>query len=75
MAMVRRAVSAVNARVGRRFWVWAALLVAAALVLDFVPLFDVLGYDFAFALGLLAALAAVDLGHGVVARARAGAPV
>jgi hypothetical protein len=74
MAMVRRAVSAVNARVGRRFWVWAALLVAAALVLDFVPLFDVLGYDFAFALGLLAALAAVDLGHGVVARARAAAP-
>ena len=32
--------------------------------LDFVPLFDVLGYDFSFALGLAAALAAVDLGRG-----------
>ena len=73
--MVKRAVAAVNAwvgaRVGRRFWVWAALLAGLAVVLDFVPLFDVLGYDFAFALGLAAAFAAVDLGHGVVARARA----
>jgi hypothetical protein len=71
MAMVKPAVAAVNARVGKRFWVWAALLAIFALVLGFVPLFDVLGYDFAFALGFAAALAGVDLGHGVVARARA----
>ncbi len=81
MTMVKPVVAAVNAAVnahlGKRIWVWAALLAGLALVLDFVPLFDVLGYDFAFALGLVAALAGVDLGHGVVARGRAagGAPV
>jgi hypothetical protein len=32
-----------------------------------MPLFDVLGYDFSFALGRGAALAAVDVGHGLVA--------
>jgi hypothetical protein len=73
MSMVKGAVAAVNARVGHRFWVWAALLAALAIVLDFVPLFDVLGYDFAFALGFAAALAGVDIGHGVVARGRAAA--
>jgi hypothetical protein len=61
----------VGARLGPRFWVWAALLAGLALALDFVPLFDVLGYDFSFALGFAAAFAGVDLGHGVVARARA----
>jgi hypothetical protein len=80
MTMVKPAVAAVNARVGkrlslraagRRLGVWAALLGVLALVLDFVPLFDVLGYDFAFVLGFAAALAGVDLGHGVVARGRA----
>jgi hypothetical protein len=80
MAMVKAAVAAVNARLGkllpiraagRRFGVWAALLAILAVILDFAPLFDVLGYDFAFALGFAAALAGVDLGHGVVVRARA----
>jgi hypothetical protein len=69
--MVKPAVAAVNARVGTRVWVWAALLAGLAGFLNFVPLFDVLGYDFAFALGFAAALAGVDLGHGVVSRARA----
>ncbi len=50
--------------------VWGALLAAFALVLDFAPLFDVLGYDFSFALGFGAALAAVDVGQGTVARWR-----
>jgi hypothetical protein len=59
--------------VGRRGFVWAGLLAVLAVVLDFVPLFDVLGYDFAFALGLAAALTGVDLGHGVVVRGRAAA--
>ena len=72
MAMVKPAVAAVNARFGKRFWVWLALLAILAGVLCFVPLFDVLGYDFAFAMGFAAALAGVDLGHGVVVRARAG---
>ena len=57
-------------RVGRRALVWAALLAVAAVALDFVPLFDVLGYDFSFALGLGAALAGVDIGAGAVARWR-----
>jgi hypothetical protein len=68
--MVGRAVSAVNARVGLRALIWAALLAAFALVLDFVPLFDVLGYDFSFALGLAAALMSVDVGQGVALRWR-----
>jgi hypothetical protein len=80
MTMVKPTVAAVNARVGkllslraagRRFWVWLGLLAGLAVVLDFAPLFDVLGYDFSFALGFAAALAGVDLGHGVVARGRA----
>jgi hypothetical protein len=69
--MVKRVVAAVNARVGKRLWFWAVALAVLAVVLDFVPLFDVLGYDFAFALGLATALGAVDIGHGVAARARA----
>lgn len=59
-----------GARVGRRVLVWAAAAVVLALALDFVPLFDLLGYDFAFAMGLLVAVASVDLGCGVVAAAR-----
>jgi hypothetical protein len=63
----RSAVNELRRRFGLRALVWAALLALLAVVLDFVPLFDVLGYDFSFALGLAAALAAVDVGHGLVA--------
>jgi hypothetical protein len=66
----RRADRWLRRRLGRRFVVWTALLAGLAVVLDFVPLFDVLGYDFSFALGLATALAAVDLGQGAVARWR-----
>ena len=62
----RRAVNELRARFGLRPLVWAVLLALLAVVLAFVPLFDVLGYDFSFALGLAAALAAVDVGHGLV---------
>jgi hypothetical protein len=68
--MVGRALSAVNRRFGRRAAIWGALLAAAALTLGFVPLFDLLGYDFSFAIGLGAAFAAVDIGQGTVAAAR-----
>src|SRR5262245_51352895 len=80
--MLGRAISTVNERlrllqrlrvVGRRVVVWGAILAALALLLDFVPLFDLLGYDFSFVVGLCAALAAVDLGQGTVAAARAAA--
>ena len=72
----RRAVNELRVRFGLRPLVWAVLLALLAGVLAFVPLFDVLGYDFCFALGLAAALAAVDVGHGlVVVRGRPdGAP-
>ncbi len=63
----RRAVNEARARFGLRALVWGALLAALAVVLSFIPLFDVLGYDFCFAIGLAAALAAVDVGHGLVA--------
>src|SRR5450432_3471839 len=73
--MVGRAISTVNQRFGRRALVWAAILAALALLLDFVPLLDLLSYDFSFAVGLAAALAAVDVGQGVVTSARAAAQV
>jgi hypothetical protein len=62
----RRAVNELRGRFGLRALVWAALLPVLAVVLAFMPLFDVLGYDFSFALGLAASLAAVDVGHGLV---------
>jgi hypothetical protein len=71
---VRRFAADARDRLGRRWLVWAGLLAALALVLDFVPLFDVLGYDFAFALGLATALAAVDVGQGAVVRWRSRHP-
>ena len=71
--MVGRAISTVNERFGRRALVWAALLAALAVLLDFVPLLDLLSYDFSFVVGLGAALAAVDVGQGVVTSARAAA--
>ncbi|HEX2657213.1 MAG TPA: hypothetical protein VHU40_03030, partial [Polyangia bacterium] len=55
---------------GKRPLVWAGIAALLALILDFLPLFNLLGYDFSFALGLLAALSSVDIGAGVVARAR-----
>jgi hypothetical protein len=60
----------INTRHGWRTLFWAGALALLAAVLDFVPLFNVLGYDFAFAIGLATALAGVDVGHGVVSAAR-----
>jgi len=63
---VRAAVNEGRRRAGLRALIWAGLLAILAIVLAFVPLFDVLGYDFCFALGLATAVAAVDVGHGLV---------
>ncbi|HET6284708.1 MAG TPA: hypothetical protein VFH73_27375 [Polyangia bacterium] len=60
----------VNARLGRRALLWAAVLAVLALILNFVPLFNLLGFDFSFAIGIAAAWAGADIGHGVGARAR-----
>lgn len=56
---------------GRRAPVWAVSLFLVSLGLCFVPLYNLLGYDFAFVIGLVAAFAAVDVGQGEVNRARA----
>ena len=71
--MLGRAITTVNQRFGRRAVIWGAILTALALLLDFVPLFDLLGYDFSCAVCLCAALAAADIGQGVVAAAGARA--
>ena len=68
--MLGGAFRAVNACLGKRALIWAAGAAVLAIILNFVPLFDLLGYDFSFAMGLLAALASVDLGAGVVQLAR-----
>jgi tetratricopeptide (TPR) repeat protein len=60
----------IEARLGRRVLVWALLLAVSSAGLCLVPLFNVLGYDYALVIGLLAALAAVDIGHGAAAAAR-----
>lgn len=61
--MVGPALTLVNAHLGRRAFGWGAVLAVFGIALGFLPLFDVLGYDYAFALGLPAGFAAVDLGH------------
>lgn len=68
--MLRRTLRWIELRLGRRVLVWGGALFVLSLVLSGIPLFDLLGYDFAFAMGLGAALAAVDIGHGAVAAAR-----
>ena len=65
-----RTVAWINIRYGWRTLFWAGFLALFAALLDFVPLFNVLGYDFSFAIGLGAALAGVDIGHGAVSSAR-----
>jgi hypothetical protein len=64
----------INFRYGSRPLVWGALLAVLAVVLDFLPLVNLLGFDFSFVIGLFAALAGVDIGHGVVSAARRNRP-
>ncbi|HEY0713376.1 MAG TPA: hypothetical protein VGF45_11930, partial [Polyangia bacterium] len=67
---MKRAWGWLSARASRRALVWAALLATLAIGLNFVPLFNVLGFDYALVLGLIMGPAASDLGHHVGARAR-----
>jgi hypothetical protein len=68
--MLLRALRWLDDRLGRRAVVWGAILMVLALVLNGLPLFNLLGFDFSFAMGLAAALAGVDIGHGAVVAAR-----
>ncbi len=58
------------ARRHRRHLIWGALLVALTAWLAFLPLFDVVGFEFAFVLGIVAGFASADLGAAWVRRAR-----
>ena len=53
-----------------RVLVWAAILLVSAIVLAFMPLMGVLGFEFAFVIGLIASLAAADLAATYVRRLR-----
>jgi len=68
--IVARPVAWINHRFGLRPLIWGGVLALAALALDCVPLLDLLGFDFSFVIGLGAAFAAADVGHGAVAAAR-----
>ena len=68
--IVARPAAWINHRFGLRPLFWGGGLALAALALDFVPLFDLLGFDLSFAVGLGAAFAAADVGHGAVTAAR-----
>ena len=65
-----RTLAWINIRYGWRIFFWAGSLALLAALLDAVPLFNLLGYDFSFAMGLCTALAGVDIGHGTVANGR-----
>ena len=68
--IVARPATWINHRFGLRPLIWGGALALAALALDFVPLFDLLGFDFSFVMGMGAAFAAADVGHGAVTAAR-----
>src|SRR5262249_26898872 len=52
----------------RRTMIWAAILVAVAVVLAFLPLLGVLGFEFSFVMAVVVSFAATDLGAAVVRR-------
>ncbi len=56
----------------KRYLAWLLLLTALAVALCFVPLFNLLGYEFSLSLAVAASLAALHLGSAQVARARQG---
>ncbi|HEY0709730.1 MAG TPA: hypothetical protein VGG33_23155 [Polyangia bacterium] len=62
-----------RARLNRRTLIWGGLLAALAIGLNFVPLFNVLGFDYALVLGLIAGPAATDIGHHIGATTRLNA--
>ena len=65
----RRAAAALAAQLrAPRTWVWAALLTLLAGAMCLVPLFNVLGYEFAFVMAIAGSVAAADLGAALTRR-------
>src|SRR5258708_2838035 len=54
-----------------RYLIWAGLLTVVSAILCFVPLFDLLGVEWSFAIGFCAAPAAIDTARALVHRVRA----
>jgi tetratricopeptide (TPR) repeat protein len=48
--------------IDKRWWVWSVILVALAATLAFVPLFNLLAYEWCFAMALAISVAALHLG-------------
>src|SRR5688572_4134225 len=65
----RRVGGALRAQLrSRRTFVWAGILTLLAGILCALPLFNTLGYEFAFAMALASSLAAADLGAALTRR-------
>ena len=65
----RRVGAALSAQLrARRTWIWAGLLALLGGILCSIPLFNVLGYEFAFAMAIAASVAAADLGAALARR-------
>jgi len=65
----RRVRAALRAQLrARRTWIWAALLALFGGVMCAIPLFNALGYEFAFAMAIAVSFAAADLGAALARR-------
>ncbi len=54
----------------KRYWLWLIVLAGLAAALCFVPLFNLLGYEFSLALAVAGSVAGLHLGSVLVAHAR-----
>ena len=54
----------------RRYWLWQIILTGLAAALCFVPLFNLLGYEFSLAMAVGGSLAGLHLGSVLLAHAR-----
>ncbi len=53
-----------------RFRIWALSLALLGIILAFVPLFWVLGFEFAFIIAVVVSIASIDLGQALVSQLR-----
>ncbi len=53
-----------------RFRIWALILALLGVILAFVPLFWVLGFEFAFIIAVVVSIASIDLGQALISQLR-----